>query len=452
MQSMGSPKRHVDFQRGNSKVVSSLTLSPRASLLRRRPCATPQKYRNAQQQSRKPSNPILKTSLNNFGTPQLDPPTVTSQEGKVSEDDEWQDLDALAVPETIIPADIKPPSLPKSSVWETPKRPSPKPAPSPPNTNFEQASLRPEEQTNDYKDTETFTGSNKSSTASFFGFSPSASRARFMRKLEIQSHRFRPSNWGNYSNEETTFSTRPASDQNKRGRLMSFWLDPTTPGLLALYLQVGFNLAMVAALIYAIAMFYLTIRNDVNLKVEEYSVDIIDQIAKCSFEYLRNGCEPSKRVPAIEAACQQWERCMQRDPKEVGRAKVSAETFGVIIEAFLNPIGLKSMLFLIGVFAGSFLLVNAVFASRIGPRYSGNHQQSSIFHNQQLGMGATAPQQPHSSAQHYPSQMSFQRTLPEPSFIYSPSPRLSSPRQRHSVHATLHSSPIHHQPFANYPY
>lgn len=241
--------------------------------------------------------------------------------------------------------------------------------------------------------------------------------------------------------EPTHGTPKAGAGQSKR----SVWADPATPALIAMYVQVGYNAVMVALLLYAISMFYITIRNDVNMKVEEYSVDIVNEIAHCSYEYVRNGCEPSKRVPAIEAACRQWERCMQRVPEEVGRARVSAETFGGIIESFLRPIGVKSMVFLVSVFAGSFLLINSVFASRIGPRFA---------YADRAPPAQSAPQPPPPAPTPQPQALSFQVPTQPPTplpgaysyaqngYVYTPSH--ASPRQ-----PILQSSPIQRQ---FYPY
>jgi hypothetical protein len=66
-------------------------------------------------------------------------------------------------------------------------------------------------------------------------------------------------------------------------------------------------------------------------------------MAVCSKEYLENRCAPSTRVPAMEKACLAWEKCMNRDPTVVGRARVSAETFAEIINSFIEPISYKTM-------------------------------------------------------------------------------------------------------------
>ena len=60
-------------------------------------------------------------------------------------------------------------------------------------------------------------------------------------------------------------------------------------------------------------------------------------MAVCSKNYLENRCAPSSRVPAMEKPCLTWEKCMNKDPTVVGRARVSAETFAEIINSFIEP-------------------------------------------------------------------------------------------------------------------
>src|SRR5271169_4815983 len=73
--------------------------------------------------------------------------------------------------------------------------------------------------------------------------------------------------------------------------------------------------------------------------------EILQEMAVCSKEYLENRCAPNTRVPAMEKACVAWEKCMNRDPTVVGRARVSAETFAEIINSFIEPISYKTMVY-----------------------------------------------------------------------------------------------------------
>ncbi|KAG4304836.1 hypothetical protein PORY_001889 [Pneumocystis oryctolagi] len=105
----------------------------------------------------------------------------------------------------------------------------------------------------------------------------------------------------------------------------------------------------------------LTIQRDVDQKVEEYSAEILQEMSLCSKEYSENRCSPDHRVPAMERACITWEKCMNRDPTVVGRAKVSAETFAEIINSFIDPISYKTMIFCILIVFGSVFVSNFAF-------------------------------------------------------------------------------------------
>lgn len=294
------------------------------------------------------------------GTPTREPlstagPLVRTEPATIpqNEEDEWQDIPEEPVAQPAAEPTNEPQLLPKP--YPEPQRKSAQDIRLPFSQQGSQNSLR-----SPGLDVSTHDG------PSFYGLTPNGSRNRRGR-------------WSWYSTSTSIRTTPPRRSRREREQkhtssqstfsALPWWRDPHMPVLLASYLQLGFNALMMSILLYGIAIFYTSVRGDVDMKVEEESMKIINAMAECSQHYLLNNCEPSKRVPALEVPCTQWEHCMNRDPRLVGRAQVSAETFGSIVESFLRPIGIKSMLFLICVFAGSFVLVNGVFASRIGPRF-----------------------------------------------------------------------------------
>ncbi|KAG5366041.1 Nucleus export protein [Yarrowia sp. B02] len=141
------------------------------------------------------------------------------------------------------------------------------------------------------------------------------------------------------------------------------------PILLSIWLQLAYNAIIMAVVSYFVWTFYSTVKRDVDMKVDEYSADILQEMAMCSKDYLANNCMPGKRVPALETMCNAWERCMNRDPKIVGRARVSAETFAEIINGFLRPISFKSMVFVLFLLGGSLFVCNFGFGTYRGPLY-----------------------------------------------------------------------------------
>ncbi|KAK8849686.1 hypothetical protein IAR55_005021 [Kwoniella newhampshirensis] len=117
------------------------------------------------------------------------------------------------------------------------------------------------------------------------------------------------------------------------------------PALLLGYLQFFVNASIVAFCVYLAVQFILTVRRDVKDKMQEYSVEILQEIAECTNLYLTNRCDPTLRVPAMEAPCKAWDACMNRDPTMVGRINVIAETFAGVINSFVEPISWKTMSF-----------------------------------------------------------------------------------------------------------
>ncbi|EAL20917.1 hypothetical protein CNBE2780 [Cryptococcus deneoformans B-3501A] len=116
------------------------------------------------------------------------------------------------------------------------------------------------------------------------------------------------------------------------------------PALLLGYLQFFVNTSIVLFCIYLAILFVLTVRRDVKDKMNEYSVEILQEIAECTNMYLTNMCS-SNRIPHMDAPCRAWEACMNRDPTVVGRINIIAETFAGVINSFVEPISWKTMSF-----------------------------------------------------------------------------------------------------------
>lgn len=108
-------------------------------------------------------------------------------------------------------------------------------------------------------------------------------------------------------------------------------------------------------LLYKFVEFLWTIQQAVDVKVDEYSQEMLKSISECSKNYLENRCAPGDRVPALESACTQWEKCMNRDPTVFARAKISAEAFGEIINNLMEQFSYKTMLFMVGIVLAIFL-------------------------------------------------------------------------------------------------
>lgn len=123
------------------------------------------------------------------------------------------------------------------------------------------------------------------------------------------------------------------------------WLEshPNLPHVLSYYAQFFLNVFLVFFFIYIIYSFWATIRSDVDKRSEVVASEVLAEMAACARQFVENRCERDTRVPAMETVCENWERCMNKDPRSVGRAKVSAHTFAEIFNSFVEPISYKAM-------------------------------------------------------------------------------------------------------------
>ena len=119
---------------------------------------------------------------------------------------------------------------------------------------------------------------------------------------------------------------------------------PRLPATLSYYAQFLLNLFVVLIIIYAATAICLSIREDFQKASSLASSEMMAEMAACASEYRENNCKDvSARVPAMRSVCESWERCMSRDPRMVGRAKVSARTFAEILSSFVDGVSVKAM-------------------------------------------------------------------------------------------------------------
>ena len=118
---------------------------------------------------------------------------------------------------------------------------------------------------------------------------------------------------------------------------------PHVPSILSWWAQLVVNLSLFSLAVYVVFGFVSAIRAEFDQAAEEVSDGILAEMATCAKSYVDNRCGGNDRLPALETVCENWDRCMNRDPAKVGRAKVSAHTMAIIINSFIDPISWKAI-------------------------------------------------------------------------------------------------------------
>ena len=159
------------------------------------------------------------------------------------------------------------------------------------------------------------------------------------------------------------------------------------PYMMSGYIQLLLNISFPTFFLYWVYSFGCTIQTDVEKKVQLFSEEVMEQIAKCSRDYMENRCDPETRVPALISACQAWEECMARDPHLVAkRSGLAAEIFGETLNSFFNALSWKSIASLVLMVVGVSVLFNVTFSmTRKDPhheRESNGHRLKQGGHNQ----------------------------------------------------------------------
>ncbi|KAL2913867.1 hypothetical protein HK105_206601 [Polyrhizophydium stewartii] len=150
------------------------------------------------------------------------------------------------------------------------------------------------------------------------------------------------------------------------------------PYLITGYIQVFFTAFIVAIVSYIVIQFIASVRHDLKMKADEFSQEISNQIAECTKSYFENRCTPGQRVPAVEKLCVEWETCMSRDPKEIGRLKVGAETLAEILNKLIDPLSYKTMIFGSLTLFGTLMLTSSALGFL---RRRGAHSEPAAVHH-----------------------------------------------------------------------
>ncbi|KAF9894428.1 hypothetical protein FE257_007931 [Aspergillus nanangensis] len=97
---------------------------------------------------------------------------------------------------------------------------------------------------------------------------------------------------------------------------------PNVPSILSWWAQLVVNLCVFSLTVYLAFGFVSAIRAEIEQAADEVSDTILAE---------------------IETVCENWDRCMKRNPEKVGRAKVSAHTMAIIINSFIDTISWKAI-------------------------------------------------------------------------------------------------------------
>ncbi|KAF2133542.1 hypothetical protein P153DRAFT_428493 [Dothidotthia symphoricarpi CBS 119687] len=209
------------------------------------------------------------------------------------------------------------------------------------------------------------------------------------------------------------------------------WIEahPHLPSVLSFYMQLAVNTFLGCLFIYLIYSAWSGVMTDVDIESSKHLSQVMVDIAFCTKEYNQNRCSPEERVPHMENVCGVWQTCMDRDPRKIARASVTARTFARIFNSFTEEFSYKSMIFTAIIIFGGFNLSNWAFG---------------IVRSQQAQQQAQAAQQ--HQHQHPPPQTPHR--VPSNSYADTPYPDTAYVDNQ-SHWQTQTQNPALHTPYAD---
>ncbi len=131
------------------------------------------------------------------------------------------------------------------------------------------------------------------------------------------------------------------------------------PYIIYSYIQLFFNIAIGFVIIYIIISSLKTLSNDISNKLDLQADELTKKSLQCSKYIELNQCNNNPRrynIPELDSKCLEWEQCaMLNVDLSLGRAKITAEIIGNVINSFFEQFTIKTLLVLgIGIFFGSF--------------------------------------------------------------------------------------------------
>ncbi|GAB1311537.1 hypothetical protein MFIFM68171_01747 [Madurella fahalii] len=137
---------------------------------------------------------------------------------------------------------------------------------------------------------------------------------------------------------------------------------PSAPAILSKWLQLGMNFVIVSLVVFGIFGIFTQIRSDLAHANEKARSAILNEMAVCADNLIKNNCSPrSARPPALDGPCNEWEICANQDPAAIISIKTSAQTVADILNAFVGKLTFKTWGFIMSLFMAVIVASNVGF-------------------------------------------------------------------------------------------
>ncbi|KAK7916845.1 hypothetical protein PG985_010453 [Apiospora marii] len=119
---------------------------------------------------------------------------------------------------------------------------------------------------------------------------------------------------------------------------------PTAPHVLGYWLTLIFNAAIIGLMFYILVAVITSFRHEMSLVNLKEKSSVLDEITKCTQQYVDNRCHPrDKRLPALDALCNEWDICMNQNPNPDYHVRHGAKNMVEIANTIFETMHWKTM-------------------------------------------------------------------------------------------------------------
>ena len=174
-------------------------------------------------------------------------------------------------------------------------------------------------------------------------------RKRGLSDRDVGSVRSRLQYASDGSDSEHETSSNPRGSKNTReskgwlsGFLGAVSEHPSAPAVISKWLQLAVNFVLMGIILAGLFSVFSGIRSDLAHANEKARAALAQEMEDCNKNWLVNQCNPSRRLPALDKDCREWEKCMQQDPDAIMKTSVTIKNLGAVINDFTDVVTLKS--------------------------------------------------------------------------------------------------------------
>ncbi|CCF60103.1 hypothetical protein KAFR_0J00350 [Kazachstania africana CBS 2517] len=129
------------------------------------------------------------------------------------------------------------------------------------------------------------------------------------------------------------------------------WSSQSLPSSKKIYNLISYSQFLMNSFSISIIFMFIvrTIKSDLNSTWYKNKLTLINESSFCSKQYILNNCQINGKLPALSDDCETWYNCMNRNNDLIFNNKsiLMFNLFGNLINSFIEPIGIKTLVVLL---------------------------------------------------------------------------------------------------------